>query len=245
MSISDATERREVVVVGGGQAGLAMGYYLAQQGRAFTILEAAAEPAAAWRERWDSLKLFTPVRYSGLPGLPFPGDPDSYPTRDQVADYLSDYARRFELPVELDSRVRAIRKTADGYLVELDDRAYKAEQVVVATGPSRRRSCRRSPRSSARMSSSCIAPPTATRSRSLRAPCSLLAAGTLASRSPRSWSAHTRCTWRSAPPDPAAAADPWTRPVLVPERDRADPQDDRVTHRPAAGGPRHADWLQP
>src|SRR5919197_2650153 len=130
-----ATERRGVVVVGGGQAGLAIGYFLAQQGVDFVILEAAAEPAAAWRERWDSLKLFTPVRYNGLPGLPFPGDPDTYPGRDDVVAYLSDYIRRFELPIELDSRVKSVRKTDDGYLVELDDRRYEAEQVVVATGP--------------------------------------------------------------------------------------------------------------
>jgi putative flavoprotein involved in K+ transport len=128
-------DRHEVIVVGGGQAGLAIGYFLAQQGRRFTILEAAEEPAAAWRERWDSLKLFTPVRYSGLPGLPFPGDPDSYPGRDAAVAYLSDYARRFELPIELGSRVRSIRKTDTGYAVELDDRTYEADQVVVATGP--------------------------------------------------------------------------------------------------------------
>ena len=71
------TKHHEVVVVGGGQAGLAIGYFLAQQGRDFTILEAAAEPAAAWRERWDSLKLFTPARYDACPGLEFPGDPDA------------------------------------------------------------------------------------------------------------------------------------------------------------------------
>src|SRR6185503_5173673 len=98
----------EVVVVGGGQAGLAIGYHLARQGRRFTILEAAAEPAAAWRGRWDSLKLFTPVRYDSLPGLPFPGDPDSYPGRDDVVGYLTEYARRFDLPVELNSRVRSV-----------------------------------------------------------------------------------------------------------------------------------------
>jgi putative flavoprotein involved in K+ transport len=131
---STITNRR-VVVVGGGQAGLAIGYHLAKQGTDFTILEAAAEPAAAWRDRWDSLKLFTSARYDSLPGLEFPGDPVRYPTRDEVADYLTDYAREFNLPVELNSRVRAVRRQKDGYVVELDGRTYTAEQVVVATGP--------------------------------------------------------------------------------------------------------------
>jgi putative flavoprotein involved in K+ transport len=130
-----ATERRDVVVIGGGQAGLAIGRLLAQQGRRFVILEAAGEPAAAWRTRWDSLRLFTPVRYDSLPGLPFPGDPDSYPCRDDVIAYLTDYAQRFELPVELDSRVLAVRADDGSFLVELDDRTYEADQVVVATGP--------------------------------------------------------------------------------------------------------------
>ena len=122
-------------MVGGGQAGLAIGYFLARQGRDFVILEAAKEPAAAWRERWDSLKLFTAVRYNSLPGLNFPGEPASYPGRDDVAAYLTDYVRHFDLPVELSSRVRSIRKPADTYHVELDDRSYEAQQVVVATGP--------------------------------------------------------------------------------------------------------------
>jgi putative flavoprotein involved in K+ transport len=128
-------KRHDVIVVGGGQAGLAIGFFLAQQGRDFTILDAAAEPAAAWRERWDSLKLFTPARYNALPGLAFPGDPDRYPGREDVVAYLTDYARHFDLPVELGRRVRAIRKADGGYLVELDGRAYVADQVVVATGP--------------------------------------------------------------------------------------------------------------
>jgi putative flavoprotein involved in K+ transport len=128
-------ERREVIVVGGGQAGLAIGYFLAQQGRDFTILEAAGEPGAAWRKRWDSLKLFTPARYSGLPGLAFPGHPDAYPARDDVVAYLTEYASHFELPVELGSRVDAIRQDGRGYVVELEDRGYAAAQVVLATGP--------------------------------------------------------------------------------------------------------------
>jgi putative flavoprotein involved in K+ transport len=132
------TASRDVVVVGGGQAGLAVGYYLKQQGRDFAILDAADAPAAAWRARWESLRLFTPVRYDSLPGLAFPGDPDSYPGRDDVVAYLTKYADRFDLPVELNSPVRAIRRAdgGGGYEVEVDgDRAYAAGQVVVATGP--------------------------------------------------------------------------------------------------------------
>ena len=90
------TEHREVIVVGGGQAGLAIGYFLAKQGRGFMILEAAEAPAAAWRARWDSLRLFTSARYDGLPGRSFPGDPDHYPSRDEVVSYLTDYARDFD-----------------------------------------------------------------------------------------------------------------------------------------------------
>jgi putative flavoprotein involved in K+ transport len=135
MTDGTAARRRDVVVVGGGQAGLAVGYFLARQGRDFTILEAAAEPAAAWRERWDSMKLFTPARYNALPGLSFPGEPDRYPGRDEVVSYLTDYARHFDLPVERNSPVRSIRKTGGTFLVELDGRSYEADQVVVATGP--------------------------------------------------------------------------------------------------------------
>jgi putative flavoprotein involved in K+ transport len=132
------TDRHDVIVIGAGQAGLAIGYFLARQQRRFAVLEAADTPAAAWRERWDSLKLFTPVRYDSLPGREFPGDPDTYPGRDAVVAYLSDYARHFELPVELNRRVRAVRRAGDGrgYVVEVDDdHVYLANQVVVATGP--------------------------------------------------------------------------------------------------------------
>jgi putative flavoprotein involved in K+ transport len=132
---AEVTGRRDVIVVGGGQAGLAIGYLLARQGRRFTILDAADTPAAVWRSRWDSLRLSTPVRYDSLPGRAFPGHPDAYPGRDDVVSYLTGYARDFELPVELNSTVRSVRRGDDGYLVELDDRTYEADQVVIATGP--------------------------------------------------------------------------------------------------------------
>jgi putative flavoprotein involved in K+ transport len=130
-----ATSRHEVLVVGAGQAGLAMGYFLRRLGRDFGILEAGNELGISWRGRWDSLMLFTPARYSALPGLAFPGDPDHYPTRDEVASYLAEYARRFDLPVDLGARASSLRKEGDAYLAEADGRTYEAEQVVVATGP--------------------------------------------------------------------------------------------------------------
>jgi putative flavoprotein involved in K+ transport len=125
----------EVVVIGGGQAGLAMGFFLAQQGRRFVILEGGDSIAPAWRERWDSLKLFTPRGYSSLPGLPFPGDSDGYPTRDEVISYLDCYAETFELPIELNSEVRDVSREPDRFVMEVDGRTVTADQVVIATGP--------------------------------------------------------------------------------------------------------------
>ena len=129
----------EVAVVGAGQAGLAMGYFLQQQqqrGR-FVILERADEVAPAWRDRWDSLTLFTPRRYSALPGLPFPGDPDAYPTRDDVVAYLERYVQELDLPVELESDVtRLAPGGGNGFHLELaGGRTLAAGQVVAATGP--------------------------------------------------------------------------------------------------------------
>jgi putative flavoprotein involved in K+ transport len=125
----------EVVVIGGGQAGLAMGHYLRQQGRRFVILERGDSIAPAWRERWDSLKLFTPRGYSSLPGLPFPGDPDDYPSRDEVIGYLERYAETFELPIELNSQVRRLSHEGGRFVLDGDGQRVTADQVVVATGP--------------------------------------------------------------------------------------------------------------
>jgi putative flavoprotein involved in K+ transport len=125
----------EVVVIGAGQAGLAMGYFLKRQGRRFVILEAADSIGSAWRDRWDSLMLFTPRRYSGLPGLPFPGNPEGYPNRDEVIAYLERYAETFDPPVQLNSPVRRLTRQNGGFVLEVDGQTITAEQVVVATGP--------------------------------------------------------------------------------------------------------------
>ena len=125
----------EVAVVGAGQAGLALGHILRRQGRRFVILERADSIAQAWRARWESLTLFTPRRYSALPGLPFPGDPDGYPTRDEVIAYLDRYAETFELPIELNSEVTRLERVDGRFRLEVGGRTVIADQVVAATGP--------------------------------------------------------------------------------------------------------------
>ena len=128
-------DRVDVAVVGAGQAGLAVGHFLARQSRRFVIFEAADAVGTAWRNRWDSLVLFTPRRYDALPGLRFPGDPDGYPTRDEVIAYLEQYRAAFDLPIEFNSAVRSLTTADDTFRIELDDRQVVADQVVVATGP--------------------------------------------------------------------------------------------------------------
>ena len=133
---SQSRDDVEVAVIGAGQAGLTMGYFLVRQGRRFVILERADSIGSAWHERWESLTLFTPRRYSGLPGLAFPGDPDGYPTRDEVIAYLERYAETFQLPIELNSEVKKLALGDEvRFRLELDDRTIAADQVVVATGP--------------------------------------------------------------------------------------------------------------
>ena len=124
-----------MVVIGGSQAGLAMAWHLARQHLRFVVLEAGPEPGHIWRSRWDSLTLFTPAQYDALPGMPFPGSPDTYPTKEQVADYLNAYAAEFDLPVRLNARVTALVRTAEGFEARTDDGVFRARQVVVATGP--------------------------------------------------------------------------------------------------------------
>jgi putative flavoprotein involved in K+ transport len=128
------SERTEVLVIGGGQAGLTAGYYLRQAGVPFLILDAASRTGQSWRERWDSLAVFTCAAYSSLPGLAFPGDSERFPGKAEVADYLETYATEFELPVRHDTRVVGLERSDGGYQLETDSETLEAAQVIVATG---------------------------------------------------------------------------------------------------------------
>jgi putative flavoprotein involved in K+ transport len=121
------------VVIGGGQAGLSVGYHLKRLGVDFVILDDRARVGDVWRSRWDSLRLFTPARHAGLDGLRFPAPPFSFPTKDEMADYLENYARTFALPLRSGVRVERVSRTRDGsFLVVADDQRFHAENVVVA-----------------------------------------------------------------------------------------------------------------
>ncbi len=133
-----AGERLDTVVVGGGQAGLAVGYHLARRGIPFVILDASARVGDAWRSRWDSLRLFTPARYDGLDGMPFPGPGDRMPTKDEMADYLEAYAAHFDLPVRSGVRVERVERDAAGFAVTTSAGTILASTVVVAMGSSQR-----------------------------------------------------------------------------------------------------------
>lgn len=134
MDGSRGAERFETVVIGGGQAGLAVGYHLARLGRQFVILEASERTGDSWRKRWDSLHLFTPARHDGLPGWSFPAPPWSFPSRDEMADYLEAYAARFLLPVRTGVRVDRVLREDGGYVVTAGDQRFAADHVVVASG---------------------------------------------------------------------------------------------------------------
>jgi putative flavoprotein involved in K+ transport len=126
-------EAIDTVVIGGGQAGLSMGYHLARKGVRFAILEANQRIGDSWRQRWDSLRLFTPARFDGLNGMPFPGDGNAFPTKDQMADYLESYAARFSLPVRTGVWVDRVSRADDGsLLVSAGHRMIQARNVVVA-----------------------------------------------------------------------------------------------------------------
>jgi len=129
------TPMYDAVVIGGGQAGLASAYCLQQEGFRFLVLEAAERAVGSWPNYYDSLTLFSPAAYSSLPGFPFPGDPERYPTRDEVVAYLSAYRERFRFPIATGERVVDVRRQGDGFLVRTEGGGrYAARNVISATG---------------------------------------------------------------------------------------------------------------
>jgi putative flavoprotein involved in K+ transport len=128
------TQHIETLIIGAGQAGLSTGYHLQRLGRPFLIVDGNDRIGDNWRHQWDTLRLYTPARYDGLPGLPFPAPAWSYPDKEAVADYLEQYALRWDMPVRTGTRVQRLEQRGDGYAATLDDGTITCDNVVVATG---------------------------------------------------------------------------------------------------------------
>ena len=131
---SDTRPALDVLVVGAGQAGLSLAWFLEQAGARYLLVDAHHDVGASWRSRWDSLRLFTPARYDALPGSTFPGDPDAHPTKDQVADYLASYAETNAFPILSGTTVQRVTRHHDAFEVATSQGAIRAARVVVATG---------------------------------------------------------------------------------------------------------------
>ena len=131
---TQSVERFDTVIVGGGQAGLATGYHLAKRNASFVILDASERIGDPWRNRWDSLRLYSPARYDGLPGMPYPGRRSAFPTTHEMADFLESYASHFELPVRTSTAVDTLARNGERYVVTAGAKTYEADNVVVATG---------------------------------------------------------------------------------------------------------------
>jgi putative flavoprotein involved in K+ transport len=134
MDTQPETTHIETVIIGAGQAGLSTGYHLQRRGRPFVILDAGSRIGDNWRRQWDTLKLYSPAKYDSLPGLPFPAARWSFPGKDEVGDYLETYARTFDLPIRLNTRVVSLEADGDGYRVTTDHGTWRCDNVVVATG---------------------------------------------------------------------------------------------------------------
>lgn len=124
------------IIVGGGQAGLAMGYYLKKRGQNFIILDAHTKVGDSWRIRYDSLKLFTPRSHSSLPGLKLAGDQNGYPTKNEIADYLEDYQKKFDIPISLNNKVTQVIKEGGVFKISTTSKEpYFCKNIIIATGP--------------------------------------------------------------------------------------------------------------
>lgn len=133
LDTTTSDEAVDIVVIGGGQSGLSVGYHLKRRNQSFVIVDGNERVGDAWRNRWDSLRLFTPARFDSLDGMPFPADGNALPTKDEMADYLEAYAERFALPVRPGRRVERLTRDADGlFLLDLGDQQMRARQVIVA-----------------------------------------------------------------------------------------------------------------
>ncbi|WP_374992211.1 flavin-containing monooxygenase [Paenibacillus sp. LHD-38] len=125
----------DVIVIGAGQAGLAVGYYLKKIGISFVLLDKGNEVGEVWRNRYDSLVLFTPRFYSSLPGLPLKGEENGYATKNEIADYFKTYAKYNELPIHFKSEVLSLAQTVNGFHIQTNQAAYESKRVIVTTGP--------------------------------------------------------------------------------------------------------------
>ena len=132
MAQQSETESFDTIVIGGGQAGLTTGYYLAQQKRDFVILDANQRTGDSWRNRWDSLRLFTPARIDGLPGMRFPAPGSTFITKDEMADYVEAYASHFDFPIRHGVKVDGLSRDGDRFLISSGDKRFVASNVVVA-----------------------------------------------------------------------------------------------------------------
>jgi putative flavoprotein involved in K+ transport len=129
-----STEGFNTIVIGGGQAGLAAGYYLHQKGDSFVILDENIQMGETWRRRWDSLRLFTPSQANHLPGLKFPGADLYFPTKDEAATYLEQYVRQFDLPVQHGTKVEKLEQNGNGFTLTAGVNTFHAQNVIIATG---------------------------------------------------------------------------------------------------------------
>lgn len=133
-SVSAMNTFVETIVIGAGQAGLATAYHLTRHGHECLVLDSNTRVGDNWRQQWDSLRLYSPAKYDGLPGMPFPAGRWHYPSKEETADFVEGYARTFELPVQLESRVLRVSSDGDGFHVETEQGQFEATNVVVATG---------------------------------------------------------------------------------------------------------------